>query len=293
MAQENCNRMVEEVLHEIMHDPVFRPPLPDLIEQARDSEKYLQAYINTILHQQQRHGIIVGSPGVGKSYSLSSMLKTAGLKEGQVQDRGRYDYTIVKGSISERTFHETLFWHSRNGKFLILDDCTSAERDPEVMGMLNAAMDSTNPVVTRASVRTYYSNGIEIPNSFQFNGSIIILSNMFSRERANTIRGSHRHNRIESITDRTIPFTLGNDDVYSVFAQMVLIGVEQGYLFDQGLSEDEVRDTMLWMMSNLKNFKQVSMRMFVWLAKTRKSTLLLGIDWQDYAARLLLKDGVW
>lgn len=129
-----------------------------------------------------RSMIVSGSPGVGKSYEVTRALTQ------KKKTNPKFYFNIVKGTISPIALYSELF-SAREG-VLVLDDCDEAFNDQESIQLLKAATESNK--VRTISYRKY-SNVLDaegIPNSFEFTGCVIILTNT-NLERAKTQKQSH------------------------------------------------------------------------------------------------------
>ena len=279
MAQDS-NSLIEQ----IKQDPVWSPPLENAIADIRADRNHYQRYITEVLTGRRRHGIIVGAPGTGKSFGISKIAKSLGLRESPRGMSGRYDYTIIKGHAAPSSIYSELYHNRHPGKILILDDCANAENDVNAMGILNAAMDTTDAYVSWESNRLIKGT----PSKFKFEGSVILVSNTFDLSVTNAKQGGIRYSRIESITNRVHPFVVGNRDRQTVMAHIVdLVANEGVFDGDPDLNEHALADIIIWMVENMEAFKQLSVRQLVQVVECYKNTQQ-GEDWRDYASRVFV-----
>jgi len=249
---------------------------------VRDMRGDFSDYVNRILRKRQRHGVIKGAPGTGKSYTIAALLNARGLREGTTEDRGRYDYTIIKGSLTSAKLHVQLYHHRQAGKILILDDCDSVEKDPDCLAAINSATDTTNPTVTRDRMNNIVDDGVVIPNQFEFKGSIIIVSNMFG---ANARTGGIRATRFNSISSRIRVLEVGTGDRQSLMANILDLAEHENLFPDA--SDAEIVEVFAWTLKRLGQFKQVSIRHMMELVDLRTDPELK--DWTRLARRVMLK----
>jgi replication-associated recombination protein RarA len=106
--------------------------------------------------------LLVGGPGLGKSYMVNQVLEQANLSE-------ETDYMIIKGHSSARALFNTL--RDNNGKTIIFDDCDSIFKDTSALNILKGALDSY-------SKRIISWNTAEEPETVEFTGRIIFISNL-------------------------------------------------------------------------------------------------------------------
>ena len=109
--------------------------------------------------------IIVGEGGLGKSHSVISVIKERKLEE--------FEYTIVKGYSTPRGLYNTLY--DNNSKLIIFDDCDSILEDKVAVNILKSALDSYDK--RTISWLAKMNKNDEYPQSFNFEGSIIFISN--------------------------------------------------------------------------------------------------------------------
>jgi hypothetical protein len=117
--------------------------------------------------------ILVGPPGLGKTYEVTRTLNVMGLERD-------HDYFHIKGYTSARGLYESLYRH--NGRLLVYDDCDNALKDPVALELLKGALDSYD--VRTISWLTAVKGGPKIPPRFDFDGAVIFISNR-SREEIN------------------------------------------------------------------------------------------------------------
>ena len=114
--------------------------------------------------------IITGEGGLGKTYTVTSTLNDHCFIEGE-------DYVHFKGYSTARGLYNTLY--DNNGKTLILDDFDSVLEDKVAINILKSALDSYDVrKVTWGSMKA----GDKYPNTFEFTGRIIFISNKSNKD---------------------------------------------------------------------------------------------------------------
>lgn len=118
--------------------------------------------------------IVSGPPGVGKSYGIEQQLEKSILFSKLAEDKDRF--TIVKGAMSGIGLFRTLFEYSNKRNLIVLDDC-DVWQDQDALNILKGALDSgkTRRISWNKDSRLLRDEGI--PNSFNFNGSMIFITN--------------------------------------------------------------------------------------------------------------------
>jgi hypothetical protein len=120
--------------------------------------------------------IVVGPPGVGKSYGVEKQLEHSGLFD-QLSGR-RVKYEVIKGAMTPIGLYCTLYKHSDKNNVLVFDDCDSVFQDDLSLNILKAALDSGK------KRRIYWNSDSAmlrregVPDMFDFKGSCIFITNL-------------------------------------------------------------------------------------------------------------------
>lgn len=107
---------------------------------------------------------IVAEPGIGKTYQITNALD---------RDVGEHNYVTLSGYCSPLALYHKLY--EARGGVLFLDDVSGIPKDERSIELLKAATDTQDGdrVVSWEST----SGKVECPNSFVFDGSIIMVFN--------------------------------------------------------------------------------------------------------------------
>ena len=198
----------EDDLPEIDFDEPLPEYVDDSVKMSRD-EKKLIADALPIFSTLNAHVMVVGkglSPallvtgpgGIGKSFSVEKILSHFGKKN--------KDFVIMKGKCTPSAMFEFLF--KNYDKICVFDDCDSVLSSKEGIAVLKGALDSgrtreiswntkradmvdTFDCETRKEVLARlkewskaHKGKAGVPNHFQFEGSVIFVSNMTRKELA-------------------------------------------------------------------------------------------------------------
>jgi hypothetical protein len=110
--------------------------------------------------------IVTGEGGLGKSFSIKESIKKANLKEDE--------YLFIKGFSTAKMLYRTFY--ENNGKLIIFDDCDSVLKDKIALNILKGALDSYS--VRTISWNAEFPLHDSLPNSFEFRGRVIFISNL-------------------------------------------------------------------------------------------------------------------
>jgi len=157
--------------------PIFHETDPQTIERITETFKYIET-LTSAAQKNQITGLIISGPaGVGKSYGVEQTLNRMNF-QALVANLGKEKFEIVTGGTSPIGLYQKLWEWRKPGNVLVFDDCDSALFDELQLNMLKAAMDTKKK---RKLCWMKESNALDksdIPNSFQFEGSIIFLTNL-------------------------------------------------------------------------------------------------------------------
>lgn len=166
----------------------------------------LERKINLVLDKKLPGAIIVGTPGIGKSYTVEAAIAVKNLVEYE-------DWNLIKGKESTAKLFQDL-WKYRSG-LIVLDDCDQPLLDPDGTNMLKTATDSGTRKISSGSSRNNNEKLLQAacaeedhdyfdlvkrgewdlihsiamsqetplgpPNEFYYEGQVIAISNLFAR----------------------------------------------------------------------------------------------------------------
>ena len=120
--------------------------------------------------------IVSGPPGVGKSYGVEQQMEKASLFDQLTNSRTRYE--VVKGAMTALGLYAVLYKYSDAKNVLVFDDCDSVFQDDLALNILKAALDSgkSRRICWNSDSSLLSREGI--PNSFEFKGSCIFITNL-------------------------------------------------------------------------------------------------------------------
>lgn len=141
--------------------------------------------------------VVLGRRGVGKTFNTIKFLK-----------ENNINYDIVRGYITDLQLYKKLF--ECQNKVLVLDDIVNLINDTKLQ-LLLASLDTHNSVVNWNSSSNLIKS-MELPNSFEFNGKVIMLFN--------TIDLSTEVKR--ALVDRclTFRFDLSNEELKNAMVEL-------------------------------------------------------------------------
>jgi hypothetical protein len=206
--------------------------------------------------------IVSGPPGVGKSHGVETQLEKSSLFDRLGGKKVRYE--IVKGAMSALGLYSTLYKYSDAKNVLVFDDC-DIFHDEDALNILKAALDSgkRRKIFWNTDSRKLRDEGI--PNSFEFKGSIIFITNLnFS-----TARGKIAAH-VDALQSRChyLDLTINTErDRMLRIKQVHRDSQDTGGLFkDYDFENQEDQMILDFMWENRDNLSEVSMRMALKIA---------------------------
>jgi len=224
--------------------------------------------------------IVVGPPGVGKSYGIQKRLEEESLFD---NIKGQVRYEVVKGAMTALGLYMKLFRYSDPGSVLVFDDCDTVLMDELSLNLLKAALDSGKKrmIHWNADSRALRVEGI--PEKFEFKGSVIFVTNIAF----DTIKSKKLKDHLAALQSRChyVDLTLNTErDCLLRIKQIASTGeLFAGYDFDSA-TQDEIIN---FMHDNSKRLREISLRMAIKIADLRKS---VPTKWQRVAEITVMKN---
>lgn len=146
-------------------------PLKELQSEFSINKRFsfLEKFTNMVLNGEIASAIVTGEGGLGKSHTVFSQIKARGWEPD-------IDYVVVKGYATPKAVYATLYENKH--KTIIFDDCDSVLKDPIAVNLLKSALDSYDTRTISWLAKGFFDDGL--PDSFEFEGNVIFISNMSS-----------------------------------------------------------------------------------------------------------------
>ena len=224
--------------------------------------------------------IVVGPPGVGKSFGVEKELNKSGLLD-ELAGRPK-KYEVVKGAMTSIGLYAKLYEFSEEGNVLVFDDCDSILLDDVSLNVLKAALDSSKKrtISWNADSRLLRHEGI--PNKFDFKGSVIFITNL----KFDNVRSAKLKDHLDALMSRCHYLDLTIDTMRDKLLRIRQIA-RTGQLFPAyGLSQYQEDEIINFMIDNAKHLREISLRMAIKLADLRR---LSETRWKSIAANTCMK----
>jgi hypothetical protein len=226
---------------------------------------FLSDMVTMLARGDQASVVVTGPGGLGKSHTVTNALVKTGftdtstLEEGSVVNKEKA-FNVIKGYSTPKGLYRTLY-ENREG-VVVFDDCDSVLKDPVSVNLLKAALDSYDRRIIswRADFRDE-----ELPNSFEFKGRVVFISNMDSGKLD------------QAILTRSLAVDLSMTSKQKVERMQHLCKSKD---FMSEYAQNLKDDAMALIESLQDEVKELSLRTLIQVTKIRKSA---GANWKELA----------
>jgi hypothetical protein len=212
--------------------------------------------------------IVTGPGGLGKTFNVIKALEKSGLKdisnlqEFEIDSRInlRKSFVVIKGYSTPKGLYRALY-ENRNG-VIVFDDCDSVLKDPVSLSLLKGALDSYSKRIIswRADMKDD-----ELPQSFEFKGRVVFISNLPSCSMDQAIISRSLSVDLSMTTQQKVDrmrFLLGQSDFLPEFSPLL-------------------KTEAINLIETLKDkVKELSLRTLIQVTKIRKGA---GTNWKNLA----------
>ena len=223
--------------------------------------------------------IVVGPPGVGKSYGVEAQLDRAGLFDSISAKRPRYE--VIKGAMTPIGLYATLYKYSDPRNVLVFDDCDSILLDDIALNILKAALDSGKKRKIHWNSDSSLLRREGVPNYFEFKGSVIFITNL----KFDNLKSKKLQDHLDALQSRCHFLDLTLNTMRDKFLRIKQIHF-QGELFrDYNFEKGEPEEIMDFMYANRERLREMSLRMALKIADLIK----VSDNWKMLAENTCMK----
>jgi len=258
---------------------VARETDEQIIERIKERFTILDDMTKGVRKGDVRAMIVSGPPGVGKSFGVEAVLTKDDLFDKMGERKPRYE--IVKGAMSAIGLYSKLYEFSNKGNVLVFDDCDSVLLDELSLNILKAALDSSKKrtISWNTDSRILRSEGI--PNSFEFKGSAIFITNIkFEHVRSKKLR-----DHLDALESRCHYLDLTIDTAREKILRIKQI-VGDGMLDAYDLTDEQKNEVVQFIDVNKDKMRELSLRMVIKVADLRAA---MPDKWKSVAALTCMK----
>ena len=226
--------------------------------------------------------IVSGPPGVGKSYGVETQMEKASLFDKIAGKKVRFN--IVKGAMTALGLYAQLYKYSDSKNVLVFDDCDSVFTDDLALNILKAALDSgkTRRICWNSDSRLLREEGI--PNTFNFNGSAIFITNL----KFGNLKSKKLQDHLEALQSRChfLDLTIDSERDKMLRIKQVHRDSDGGLFKDYDFDNAKETEILEFMWDNHTKLREVSLRMSLKIADLVK---ISPNNWKSLAVTTCMK----
>ena len=251
-----------------------------VMERIRERFDILTEMTKAATNGDIRAMIVSGPPGVGKSFGVEQEIEKATLLDQIAGKRLRAE--VVKGSATPIGLYQALYKYSDANCVLVFDDCDSILLDDVCLNLLKGALDSGKKRKISWLSESSALRREGIPDSFNFNGSVIFITNLkFDQMKSQKLR-----DHLDALQSRCHYLDLTLDTMRDKLLRIKQIAKDgelfTDYDFEQ-VAQDEIID---FMDANQNKLREMSLRMALKIADLRKS---FPLRWKAMASTTCMR----
>ena len=269
--------------------PLVEVTVPTVIQESDEEVMNRIEQRFDILHQMTRATIsgdvramiVVGPPGVGKSYGVEFELEKSGLFD-KISGK-KIKYEVVKGAMTPIGLYCTLYRHSDANNVLVFDDCDSVFQDELALNILKAALDSGKKRKIHWNSDSAMLRREGVPDQFDFKGGCIFITNL----KFDNLKSKKMQDHLEALQSRCHFLDLTLNTMRDKFLRIKQI-FRQGQLFnDYDFTPEQGDEILNFMDQNKDKLREMSLRMALKLADLTKVS---RDNWKELAVSTCMKN---
>lgn len=264
--------LTEKVLHETDSE---------IMDRLRTRFSILEDMTRACKAGHVRAMIVTGPPGVGKSHGVERVLGRHDVMADIAQDEKLKKYDFVKGATSALGLYTKLYNYREKKSILVFDDCDSVLLDDLSLNILKAALDSGDRRTIHWNTDSRLLKDEGIPNSFDFHGSIIFITNI----KFDNVRSARLRDHLEAMESRCHYLDLTIDTRREKMLRIRQI-VGDGMLEKYDFEGDEQQEIIDFITDNQDQLRELSLRMVLKIADLCSS---FPANWRQVAAVTCMK----
>jgi hypothetical protein len=238
----------------------------EIMARMRDRFGVLDEITGAIKHGVIRAAIVSGPPGVGKSFGVEKVLapqETAAAISGNEKFK---KFEIVRGAMSAIGLYQKLYEFAESKHVVVFDDCDSVLLDDVSLNLLKGALDTSKKRVISWNTESRVLSEAGLPNSFEFNGGCIFITNI----NFDHIRSKKLRDHLAALESRCHYLDLGIDTEREKILRIKQI-VADGMLAEYDFEPEVEAEIVQFIYDNKSEMRELSLRMVLKIADLRKA----------------------
>lgn len=225
--------------------------------------------------------VVSGAAGIGKSHTVEETLKNELEVLGAMRGT-KHMWESIHGAMSAPKLYEKLYQFRDYSNVLVFDDCDGILYDEDALNILKAALDSKTVRTIHWNTNSMILERKDIPNSFEYRGSIIFITNIDFTQ----VRSPRISNHLQAIVSRCHYMTLGINSVREKMIHIKNVVDSTDMLDHHGFDADGKQEVIDYVMTNASKLREVSLRSCLKVADLKKA---MPERWKKFADKNVLK----
>lgn len=220
--------------------------------------------------------IVSGAPGIGKTYSLSKRLDKA-------HNSAECNVKSISGKMTTLALFEVLYKNRHSTDVVLLDDMDSIFDSEDGMNLLKAVLDTSKRTVSYMSTSKYMRDN-NIPNTFEFNGKIIFITNKDLHKIAGSKGKQAPH--CQALISRSVYVDLEIQAKEDIMIHIENVMLSTNILSDYGINQSGSNMILNWMLKHQERLMLPSLRTPVLISALYNSN---PYDWEEICENIYLE----
>lgn len=257
-------------------EPFIEETEEQILSKLNERFMALEVMTEATAYGKNRAMIVSGPAGLGKSYSVEKIVE-------QAEENGQQT-TFARGFLRPTGLYKMLYENRHSHCVIVFDDIDSVFQDDTCLNLLKAACDSTDTrkISWLSETRMEDEDGERIPRRFEFNGSIIFITNLDFDDMI--ARGNRLAPHFEALVSRSMYLDLAMKTKKDYLVRIKQV-VGMGMLRDS-LSHEDEQVLLSFIEENSDKLRELSLRMVKKLSNLMKMT---G-EWKSLAKITCMKN---
>lgn len=260
---------------ETIAEPAKQESDEEMGDRIKKTYRSIEIMVNSIARGISPSLIISGHAGVGKSYTVKHVLDNMGV-----------DYTFAKGYCKATGLFRLLYENRNPGQVVVIDDNDNIFQDEVALNILKAALElNKSRTIGWLSEKEFLDeDGEVIPRYFQFQGSVIFLTNLDFDSLIKT--GNKLTPHLQALESRSLYLDMSIKTRREVMMRIRQVIQESDLSTSRGISKQLETKMLDYLASNVDKLKELSLRTFEKLAAIVETDPMF---WEDLADTFLLR----
>lgn len=262
----------------VVVNPVIEETDEEISIRISDTYESLETLVSAVASNTVNSLIVSGAAGIGKSHTVDKILR-------DVNNGSEYNYVFHKGYCRASHLFRLLWENRHQGMTIVLDDTDAIFTDETALNILKAALEmkQTRRIGWGSEKVFEDQDGEEIPRYFDYEGSIIFLTNKDIRGEVSANNKNSTHLSALESRSLVLDMKIKTKREYLIKIKQT---VQSGMLREKGFTSNEESQIMEFVESNLDKFQELSLRMVEKIAALFKSS---PKNWEKLCAAVCFK----